>query len=213
MLRWSRTRARSFPWRRTRSPFRVLVGELLLQRTRGENVVAVYDALLHRWPAAQDLAVARLRSLHSVMRPLGLTKRVPIIKSCAQVLVRDFSGRVPKDPNELKRLPGVGPYTANAVQIFARDENLPLVDWVIARLLRRYFGLPDGSRPNADLRLWALATQLTDKGRARQLWIGVLDFAADVCAPRPRCDICPLRHSCNYYRKRRVTRSSLRRTR
>jgi len=79
------------------------------------------------------------------------------------------------------------------------DRNLPVVDWVIARVLRRYFGLPNGRRPNADPELWALAASLAGRGRARDLWLGTLDFAAAVCKPRPLCPECPLRAECAFY--------------
>jgi adenine-specific DNA glycosylase len=82
--------------------------------------------------------------------------------------------------------------------VFALGKQLPLVDWVIARVIRRYFGLPGHLRPNSDRELWSLAESLVRSGRARDLWLGTLDFAAAVCAPHPRCGACPLASTCAF---------------
>lgn len=213
MLDWSKRNKRSFPWRRTSSPYRVLLSELLLQRTRGENVAPVYEEMVNRWPTVAHLARARPHSVAKVMRPLGLAKRAPLVMAFARTVVRDFSGRIPSNLQQLQELPAVGPYSAHAVQIFARRHDLPLVDWVIARVLRRYFGLSGSKRPNADKELWTLAGQLSRDGQARAVWLGVLDFASGVCAPRPRCHDCPLQQSCTYYRRTVESLPSIRRTR
>ena len=197
VLGWHRHNPRSFPWRESRDPYELLVGEVLLQRTRGEHVVPVFEAFIGRWPTAQDLSRARTSSIASVIRPLGLAKRAPVLKRLGTALAELDS--VPEDPKALTALPGVGPYAAHAVPVFTLDRRLPVVDWVIARVLRRYFGLADGLRPNADPELWNLAAGLASKGRARELWLGTLDFAAAVCKPRPLCPTCPLSSSCTYY--------------
>jgi A/G-specific adenine glycosylase len=197
MLRWFREHPRSFPWREQRDPYAVLIGEILLQRTRGEQVVPVYQEFLRRWPTPDRLARARESSLARVIRPLGLAKRARTLKRLGRALAQPE--RVPTDPNLLERLPGVGPYAAHAVPIFAAGRNLPLVDWVIARVFRRYFGLPSERRPGTDPQLWELADRLAKPGRARQLWLGTLDFAAAICRPRPLCENCPLSPTCRYF--------------
>jgi A/G-specific adenine glycosylase len=175
----------------------VLVGEILLQRTRGEHVVEVYKEFLRRWPDPVALGRARESSILAVIRPLGLAKRAPRLKQLGREL-KEIGG-VPVEPSELVKLPGVGPYAAHSVPVFALGRDLPVVDWVIARVLRRYFGLPFGKRPNADKELWRLAGRLAAAGKARELWLGTLDFAAAVCKPRPLCPSCPLRKGCAFY--------------
>jgi len=172
------------------------VSEVLLQRTRGEHAVAVYSAFLERWPTAAHLARAHTRSIAKVIRPLGLRKRAPLLKALGRALGE--LDKVPLEPQLLLKLPGVGPYAAHSVPVFAADRSLPVVDWVIARVLRRYFGLPEGRRPNTDPELWELATRLARRGRARELWLGTLDFGAAICRPRPLCSVCPLASSCRY---------------
>jgi A/G-specific adenine glycosylase len=188
---------RPFPWRDTNDPYAVLIGEVLLQRTRGENVVPVYAQVMRRWPTPERLSRARVSTIASVIRPLGLEKRASTLKRLGAAIA-DLGG-VPPGPDDLERLPGIGPYAAHAVPVFAGGQDLPVVDWVIARVLRRYFGMPNAKRPNADRELWTLAGRLARRGRSRELWLGTLDFAAAVCRPRPRCEECPLaRLGCVY---------------
>jgi A/G-specific adenine glycosylase len=196
-LNWYRRWPRTFPWRETRDPYAVLVGEVLLQRTRGEQTVGVFTEFIRRWPDPTALARARESTIAAVIRPLGLPKRASILKRLGRELT-DL-GAVPSDPQALDALPGVGPYAAHSVPVFALGLNLPVVDWVIARVLRRYFGLPIGRRPNGDPLLWQLAERLATPGRARELWLGTLDFAAAICKPRPLCGECPLSRSCAFY--------------
>lgn len=188
---------RSFPWRESTDPYAVLVGEVLLQRTRGEHVIPVYEEFLRRWPTYENLGKARTTTIASVIRPLGLAKRAPLLKRLGRALTE--LGDVPSTAARLEDLPGVGPYTAHAVPVFASGANMPVVDWVIARVLRRYLGLPGERRPNADNDLWRVASELAEMGRARDLWLGTLDFAASVCKPRPLCGHCPLSNECHYY--------------
>jgi len=196
VLRWHGRHTRAFPWRSEEDPYRVLIGEVLLQRTRGEHVADVYREFLRRWPTPASLSRARLTTIQRVISPLGLPKRAPMLQRLGREL--HALGVVPSRPDVLVSLPGVGPYVAHAVPIFAFNRKLPLVDWVIARVLRRYFGLTGESRPNADRELWTLATAIVEPGRAREVWLGTLDLAAAVCKATPLCAACPLLMSCRW---------------
>jgi A/G-specific adenine glycosylase len=197
--RWHESQGRSFPWRNSSDPYVVLIGEVLLQRTRGDLVEPVFREFIKRWPDARHLSRARERTIAQVIRPLGLAKRGPIIKRLGvELSQRDAP---PTTPEELLELPGVGPYAAHAVPVFALGKQYPVVDWVIARVLRRYFGLTNELRPNQDQELWAIARRLIKTLPARDVWLGLLDFASEICRPRPRCQSCPLNRSCSYGRQ------------
>ena len=191
-----RRRGRQFPWRQSSDPYAVLVGETLLQRTRAEHAPDTYRRFLSLWPTPEELSTARTERIEEVIAPLGLRKRAAQLRELGSQLTR--LGRVPLKPEALMALAGVGPYTAHAVPILARNRNLPLVDWVIARVLRRYFGIAGKRRPNADRDLWALAETIVESGRAREVWLGTLDLAAAVCKERPLCGECPLSASCKF---------------
>lgn len=197
VLEWHSKHRRDLPWRTTQDAFEVLVAEVLLQRTVGSNVAPVYREVLRRWPTPDRLGRAHLATIRRVISPLGLTRRATVLRQLGKALAA--AGGVPTEPDELLKLPGVGPYTANAVAVFARGADLPLVDWVIARVLRRFFGLSGTRRPNDDTELWALATQLAQAGEARNTWLGILDLSSMVCARTPRCDECPLKASCFHH--------------
>lgn len=201
MLRWRADNQRDFPWRRSTDPYEILMAELMLQRTRGENVVPVYLEFLKRWPRPEALARARDVTVAKVLRPLGLTGRSKMFSRLAKELI--LNG-IPTEPHDLQRLPGIGPYASHALPIFGLGRDLPLVDRVIARVLRRFFGLPDEKRPNADKELWQLAERLAFPGGARDLWLGTLDFASAVCRPRPACPTCPLNRWCEEAKARVV---------
>lgn len=197
LLAWGRTNRRSFPWRETDDPWRVLIAEVLLQRSRGKTVAKVYKELFRRWPDAGALSRAREASIASVIRPLGLVRRASSLRAMAREVVR-LKG-VPSDSEGLLALPGVGRYAANATLVVAFGRRAPVVDGVTARVYRRYLGLPSDLPATADLELWETVDQATPPGSSRDWNWAVLDLAAEVCLPaRPRCGNCPLVERCAY---------------
>ena len=195
LRRWGADHRRAFPWRETADPFRILVAEVLLQRSRGKTVAGVYSTLFRRWPDAESLARARVSSIASVIRPLGLVRRAGSIKALAAEIVR--LGGVSDGFDELCAMPGVGRYAANATLAVAFDRPVPVVDGVSARVYRRYFGLEGTTPASTDPELWALVERATPRTRAREWNWAVLDLAAEVCLPKvPRCAECPLSRRC-----------------
>jgi A/G-specific adenine glycosylase len=197
LQRWGRANRRSFPWRETRDPFRILVAEILLQRSRGKTVAKVYEELFRRWPEAEALAKARVPSIRSVIRPLGLVNRAVTLKALASEVV-DLGG-VPRTREELLGLPGVGEYAANATLAVAFQRPSATVDGVTARVYRRYFGLDDQVSASNDKTLWRLVGEVTPAKGIRAWNWAVLDLAATICLPgRPRCSECPLESRCRW---------------
>jgi A/G-specific adenine glycosylase len=196
LLAWGREHRRSFPWRETDDPWRILVAEVLLQRSRGKTVAKVYRELFRRWPDARPLSRAREASIASVIRPLGLTRRAATLRAMAKEVVR--LGRVPGTFDGLVALPGVGRYAANATLVVAFGKKGPVVDGVSARVYRRYFGLDSHLLPSEDEELWKRVAEASPT-RGRDWNWAVLDLAAEVCLPaRPRCSSCPLVARCMY---------------
>ena len=197
LLAWGRENRRSFPWRETDDPWRVLVAEVLLQRSRGKTVAQVYEELFQRWPDAWGLSRARESSIASVIRPLGLVRRAGTLRAMAREVVR--SGQVPGTLEGLLSLPGVGRYAANATLVVAFGKRAPVVDGVTARVYRRYLGLESELPASNDEELWAAAEEATPATGTREWNWAVLDLAAEVCLPaRPRCQACPLMKRCHF---------------
>jgi A/G-specific adenine glycosylase len=196
---WGRANRRSFPWRETRDPFRILVAEVLLQRSRGRTVAKVYEELFDRWPGAEALAMARVPSIRSVIRPLGLVRRAETLKALAGEVVQ--RGEVPRTLDGLLALPGVGHYAASATLAVAFGRRRGVVDGVTARVYRRYFGLTGDEPASTDKELWGLVHEVTPSRGLREWNWAVLDLAATVCLPgRPRCGECPLVDICAFSR-------------
>jgi A/G-specific adenine glycosylase len=199
LLRWGEQHRRSFPWRETDDPFRILVAEVLLQRSRGRTVAGVFDRLIERWPDAQALSKARTPSIAAVIRPLGLVKRAATLKALAAAVVQ--LREVPDTIEGLLELPGVGRYAASATLAVAFGRPAPVVDGVSARVYRRYFGLEGEGPASSDGSLWEVVHRVTPKTHLREWNWAVLDLAASVCLPRiPRCPECPLDDRCAWSR-------------
>lgn len=197
LLRWWQDNERTFPWRETSDPYELLIAELLLQRTAAYKVVRIYPEFMRLFPTIETLATARLDEVTTVIRPLGMRRRAAVLQAIARAIRDEHEGRIPRDVETLKRLPGVGNYTAHAVAMFAFSQPLPLVDEVVARVYRRVFDLPRTTRAYADRDLWLYVERLMPRTCARDFALAILDFAASVCTFRePRCRTCVLRHQC-----------------
>jgi len=168
LLAWYRASARDLPWRRTRDPYAILVSEVMLQQTQVERVVPRYERWLRRWPNAAALGDATTAEVVVEWQGLGYNRRAVSLHRAARQ-VRDEGW-----PEDLTRLPGVGPYTAAALGNFAFGEDVLPRDVNVARVERR--------------------TGHAFTGRSAQ---ALMDLGATVCLARvPRCGRCPLASEC-----------------
>ncbi|HEY4527134.1 MAG TPA: A/G-specific adenine glycosylase [Candidatus Paceibacterota bacterium] len=128
------------PWRLTKDPYRILVSEVMLQQTQVSRVIEKYKAFLIRFPNARRLAEAPLTDVLRMWSGLGYNRRAKYLKAAAEVIVRGYGGRVPKAAIVLQKIPGVGPYTASAVRIFAFNEPDVLIETnVRAAIIHGFF--------------------------------------------------------------------------
>ncbi|MET1129152.1 MAG: A/G-specific adenine glycosylase [Thermoproteota archaeon] len=200
LLEWWRRNKRSFPWRETGDPYRLLLAAILLRKTRAENVAPVYAALVERYPEPQRLAEASVEELEELLRPLGLHRtRARQLARLARELVERYGGRVPCAPEELAGLPGVGPYAANVVGAAACGRRVAAVDVNVARVVSRLFGVKPRRAPHLDEAVLEAAQRLVEAGPPRDVNLALMDLSAKLCRPRrPRCWECPLRELCSY---------------
>jgi A/G-specific adenine glycosylase len=196
LLAWFRAAARDLPWRRTRDPYRVLVSEFMLQQTQVSRVLGFYARFLRRYPSLPALARARPRAVREAWDGLGYYRRAANLHRLAKQVVAQHGGVVPADPAALRRLPGVGPYTAGAVAAFAFERPAAAVDTNAARVLRRVFGCRSAKDAGA------MSLRLQPK-RGKTAWSfnqGLMELGALVCTARaPRCGECPVSRLCNWY--------------
>ena len=195
---WWSKHGRDFPWRQTSDPFRILVAEILLQRSRSGTVASVYSQLFQRWSTPRELAVSDMAELEHLISPLGLKSRATSIKAAA--IGWSERKKPPDTAEELQELNGVGAYSANATAIAMSWNADPCVDSVSIRVLRRY--LDDKNDGLTDIQVASRAYSLVSKDQWRELNWAILDLAAAVCMPRrPRCPNCPLEDRCKWARK------------
>jgi A/G-specific adenine glycosylase len=205
LIGWYVATGRDLPWRRTTDPYAVLVSEILLQQTQVATVIPVYETFLARWPTFAALAAAPLAEVKEVTDPLGYHVRGEWLHRIATIVTHELGGCLPDTLEGLLALPGIGRYTAGAVLSFAFQQDAPIVDTNVDRLLSRLFDLHAG-RPSAavrEKRLWALAAALIPPGHGYLLNQALMDFGAQVCTPyKPVCLFCPLRAHCQWWNPR-----------
>ena len=193
LIHWHRAHRRWYPWReQPGDPWHALMAEMCLQRTRSDQVVQVYEALLRVGPSPRELA-GRPDALE-VMRSLGLRERSETILKVARALVDVFDGQVPDTDFELRTLPGVGDYVAQAVLCFGFGRRSVLLDTNTMRIVGRLYGHEESRRWQLRLDLHQLAGAA---GPDAEFNHALLDLGALVCRPaKPRCEVCPLRGRC-----------------
>ena len=199
LIEWGQKNFRSFPWRETEDPYRILVAEVLLHRTRAEQVIPVYLEFVQEFPDVESLARAPQEKVLRILYPLGLHWRSELLHKMAQRIVADTGGKILADSSWLRSLPGVSDYIASAVLCLAFNMPEPLLDTNTVRVTGRLFGLPvkDSSRRSRKFR--ELYFQLLDRERPREFNLAVLDLGALICRPRdPHCQECPIRIFCRY---------------
>ena len=192
---WFRRNGRDLPWRRTRDPYRVLVSEAMLQQTQVSRVIDYYERFLERYPTLSDLAAARPKQVRESWEGLGYYARARNLHALSRRVTQ-----LPADPDALRQLPGIGPYTAGAVASFAFERRAALVDTNVARVLKRVFA------PRANVKsgrgqkkLWAIAEAVLPR-TGHATWAhnqAIMELGALVCTARvARCEICPVRAYC-----------------
>jgi A/G-specific adenine glycosylase len=173
LLSWWHERRDELPWRATRDPYAILVCEVMSHQTQIQRVRERWERWLERWPTVEALAAAALADVLREWQGLGYPRRARDLHAAARLIASDGW------PDELTELPGVGPYTADALRCFAFEEPVIPLDANVRRVLARRF--PGGLEPQPDA--WSVGGALMDLGRIH-------------CRARPRCAPCPLHEGC-----------------
>ncbi len=200
VLDWFGRHARDLPWRAAdRSAWGVLVSEVMLQQTPVARVEPAWRAWMSRWPEPADLAAASPADVLRAWDRLGYPRRALRLQECARAVVERHGGVVPEGADDLLALPGVGPYTAAAVQAFAFGRRSVVLDTNVRRVLARAVqgaALPAPSQTVAEVRLADGLVPVDDATAAR--WSAAsMELGALVCTARsPRCEACPIAGMC-----------------
>jgi A/G-specific adenine glycosylase len=210
--RWYRRHARVLPWRvgpgerdagARPDPYRVWLSEVMLQQTTIPHATPYFERFLVRWPTVDRLAKASWEDVSAAWAGLGYYSRARNLHACAKAIAA--RGSFPQDLNDLRTLPGVGPYTAAAIASIAFDERVAPVDGNIERVVSRLWAIPSdrtdagwrAAKVAISLRAQEMADGLPKTGRAGDLAQALMDLGASVCTPKkPNCLICPLNAMC-----------------
>jgi len=201
LLAWYDQHARHLPWRGSADPYVVLVSEVMLQQTQVETVMPYFARWMQRFPSLASLAEAQQQEVLAAWEGLGYYSRARNLQRAAQMVMQEFSGKIPADPPSLRRLPGVGRYTAGAIASIAFGQPVPALDGNIRRVLSRVFNVSEDARSPAGVRrLWSLAAEQLPSDRPGDYNQALMDLGALVCTPQnPGCPDCPLAFACQAY--------------
>ncbi len=200
LLDWYDANRRRLPWRalpgETPDPYRVWLSEIMLQQTTVATVGPYFHNFLKRWPTMKALAAAPVEEVMSAWAGLGYYSRARYLHACAKVVAGEHGGKLPTDEDALRKLPGIGPYTAAAVAAIAFDKRAAPVDGNIERVLARLFALKD-PLPGVKPQLRAIAETLTPAKRSGDFAQAMMDLGATICTPKsPACGNCPWSSDC-----------------
>lgn len=200
LLSWITTKGRDFQWRRPgKTPFQILVAELLLKRTTAVAAARVYDKFVRRFPDPASVTRATIGTLEDLLSPIGLYRQRALgFKAMAEFLVVHHRGEVPSGLEELLEVPQVGDYTARAVLSFGFDQPTAIVDSNVQRVLGRLCLLSLGPAQKLN-DFQQIADRLLPERDHKLFNWGLLDLGALICRyDRPRCGSCPLMSKCDY---------------
>jgi A/G-specific adenine glycosylase len=200
LLAWSTIHSPVFPWRTTNNPYFVLVSELLLRRTRAEQVREVYTQFTRMFPSIHSLATAKESDIGKVIYGLGIVTRSRLIARISRKISNGYSGEIPSDAASLTLALGKNSrYTRNAILCFSFNQDVPIFDSNVKRIFERVFTLNLGNEAHKKESSWELASQLVPRGKSKNYNWALLDLGRMICTPaRPKCNDCPISSVCDY---------------
>jgi A/G-specific adenine glycosylase len=205
VLAWYDVHRRALPWRarpgEVPDPYRVWLSEVMLQQTTVPAVKAYYEKFLALWPTLADLAAAGDEAVMAAWAGLGYYSRARNLLACARRVVADHGGRFPADEAALRKLPGIGDYTAAAIAAIAFGRRAVVVDANVERVMARHAAITE-PLPGAKAAIRAATDALTPDARAGDFAQAMMDLGATICTPRrPACALCPLSEGCLAFRQ------------
>lgn len=200
LITWSRREFDHLPWRKKRTLYGTLVSEIMLQQTTVATVVGKFDGFLNRFPNLETLAKATEEEVCMEWKGLGYYRRARLLRQAAIALVKECNGKFPASRHELKKLSGIGDYTASALVAIGMDKNELAIDANIERVLARYYGIGElkGNRLHKSIReLFDNDEILPQNVSPRDFNEALMDLGRVYCqARRADCIHCPLADSC-----------------
>lgn len=197
LLSWYEKEGREFPWRKISDPYRILVTEILLQKTSAGQVESVYSSFFSSFPTLESLWRSDVVAVKREIKPLGLIKRADFLKEAALEFRDNHEGKIPNDKMALQSIRGIGRYTANAILCFAFGEREAVVDKNVARVISRFRDMEVKDDLRRDEEMWDTAKCMVPRGNEKSFNWALIDLGAILCTRRNQvCKECPLSDSC-----------------
>lgn len=207
LMNWYEKEARDLPWRRESSPYGIWVSEMMLQQTRVETVIPYYNRFMKAFPDVFDLALGEEDQLLKLWQGLGYYARARNLKKGAEMVVKNYQGKIPEDRDELMKIPGIGPYMSSAIASMAFQKPVASLDGNLYRVLARIFLWEEEIKGVHSRRVLAdLAENLLCRERPGDFNQAMMDLGATICIPNgaPLCGQCPVSVHCQAYREEKT---------
>lgn len=194
LFEWYTENARNLPWRVQTDPYAVWISEVMLQQTRVETVIPYYIRWMVRFPSVEALAEASRDEVLVQWEGLGYYRRAHHLHLAARIILAEYDGELPCHLDQLRRLPGIGPYTSAAIAAIAFNKDVVALDGNLRRVFSRLSDLTiDPRSPKGERQLLSMARGILPSGKASTFNQALMDLGATVCTPRtPTCSTCPL---------------------
>jgi A/G-specific adenine glycosylase len=198
ILVWYSRHRRDLPWRRTRDPYCIWVSEIMLQQTQVETVIPYYRRFVSSFPTVDSLAKAPANEVLKAWENLGYYSRARNLHAAAKEVAHRWKGTIPDNLDDLRLLPGIGPYTAAAILSFAHNRRTATLDGNVRRVLCRLFCILEPVHLPSTLKLISeIASELVPERASSAFNQGLMDLGASICtASKPSCPVCPLKKQC-----------------
>lgn len=206
LRQWYEKNKRDLPWRRTKNAYKIWLSEIILQQTRVAQGLPYYEKFVNKFPSVHDLANAKENMVMKTWQGLGYYSRARNLHASAKFISEKLKGKFPSEYEEIKKLKGVGEYTASAITSFAFNKPHAVVDGNVFRVLSRFSGnkIPIDST-EGKIFFTQLANSLLDKKDPGTFNQAIMEFGALQCVPQnPNCGICPLKKKCIAFKKNSV---------
>lgn len=198
LLGWYQKEKRDLPWRKTRNPYFIWVSEIMLQQTQVKTVIPYYKKWIAAFPTVKKLAESPENRVLKIWEGLGYYSRARNIHKAAKVVTREYGGKIPDNPEDILKLPGIGRYTSGAILSIAFEKTIPVVDGNVIRVLSRLFTLPEnGAARESENKLYKIAENLLPRKDPGDFNQAMMELGATVCLPKkPSCPLCPVKSIC-----------------
>lgn len=198
LIAWYCENKRDLPWRKTTDPYHIWVSEIILQQTKVDSGLGYYERFLNRFPTLSSLASAEIGDVLKVWQGMGYYSRARNMHETARVLMDKYRGVFPNDYNELRKLKGIGDYTAAAIASFSFGKAHPVLDGNVFRVLSRFFAVEHPIDSSSGKKVFLdLASKLIDRKNPYLFNQAIMEFGALLCVPmNPDCLACPLTQDC-----------------